>query len=193
MNTNEDAILQQPPGPSRHSPDSDLRTCPLTIATADISVFIRTTMVEIARKLRRFLARAQSRSVWECVELAPAVERRRSSKAGASSTQSRTLRAVRLRLCRDVESLIPNLYSRPLMSITSCIESLQLQTDARRRPHGPHASARVTARVAPQKTPVNIASARVHGYRGVRGPLRSVQSSRFKVQGSRFKVQGSRF
>ncbi len=147
-----------------------------------------TAMAEIARKLRRFLARAQSRSVWECVELAPAVERRRSSKAGASSTQSRTLRAVRLRLCRDVESLIPNLHSRPLMSITSCIESLQLQTDARRRPHGPHASARVTARVAPQKTPVNIASARVHGYRGVRGPLRSVQSSRFKVQGSRFKV-----
>ncbi len=34
-------------------------------------------------------------------------------------------------------------------------------------PHGPHD----TARVAPQKTPVNIASARVHGYRGVRGSL----------------------
>src|SRR5207245_296311 len=31
-----------------------------------------------------------------------------------------------------------------------------------------HASARVTARVAPQKTPANIGSARVHGSRGVR-------------------------
>src|SRR5260370_31404311 len=36
-------------------------------------------------------------------------------------------------------------------------------------PHVPHASARVTARVAPQKTIDFIGSARVHGYRVVRG------------------------
>src|SRR6266478_9075407 len=35
--------------------------------------------------------------------------------------------------------------------------------------HVPHASARVTARVPPQKTIDFIGSARVHGYRGVRG------------------------
>src|SRR6266404_6835961 len=37
--------------------------------------------------------------------------------------------------------------------------------------HASHGSARVTARVAPQKTPDFIGSARVHGYRGVRGSL----------------------
>jgi hypothetical protein len=43
--------------------------------------------------------------------------------------------------------------------------------------HGPHASARVTARVAPQRTPINIDSARVHGSRRVRGSLPNLNLS----------------
>jgi len=60
-------------------------------------------------------------------------------------------------------------------------------------PHPLHASARVTARAAPQKTTDSIGSARVHGSRGVRGsPLVQFKVHPFSVASLR-RVGSSRF